>query len=76
MSNETAGWHGESPHILCGETSNARPATAAEDAMLQQGLWHEQVARDAAVAGLQVVMDRLPQAGGTPRLKVDHARLL
>lgn len=34
---------------------------------LQQGLWHEQVARDAAAAGLQVVMDRC--------LKVDHARL-
>ena len=35
---------------------------------LQLGLWHEQVARDAEVAGLQVVMDRC--------LKVDHARLL
>ena len=35
---------------------------------LQQGLWHEEVARDAAAAGLQVVMDRC--------LKVDHARLL
>jgi predicted CoA-binding protein len=35
---------------------------------LQQGLWHEQVARDGAAAGLQVVMDRC--------LKVDHARLL
>ncbi len=34
---------------------------------LQQGLWHEQVARDAAAAGLQVVMDRC--------LKIDHARL-
>ncbi len=35
---------------------------------LQQGLWHEQVARDAMAAGLQVVMDRC--------LKIDHARLL
>jgi uncharacterized protein len=34
---------------------------------LQQGLWHEQVARDAEAAGLQVVMDRC--------LMVDHARL-
>lgn len=34
---------------------------------LQQGLWHEEVARDAEAAGLQVVMDRC--------LKVDHARL-
>jgi predicted CoA-binding protein len=34
---------------------------------LQQGLWDEQVARDASAAGLQVVMDRC--------LKVDHARL-
>ncbi len=35
---------------------------------LQQGLWHEQVARDARAAGLTVVMDRC--------LKVDYARLL
>lgn len=35
---------------------------------LQLGLWHEQVARDATAAGLQVVMDRC--------LKIDHARLL
>jgi uncharacterized protein len=35
---------------------------------LQQGLWHEEVARDGEAAGLQVVMDRC--------LKVDHARLL
>jgi predicted CoA-binding protein len=35
---------------------------------LQLGLWHEQVARDAEAAGLQVVMDRC--------LKVDHALLL
>ncbi|MGA8328681.1 MAG: CoA-binding protein [Mycobacterium sp.] len=34
---------------------------------LQQGLWHEQVGRDAEVAGMQVVMDRC--------LMVDHARL-
>jgi uncharacterized protein len=35
---------------------------------LQQGLWHEEVARDGEAAGLQVVMDRC--------LKVDHSRLL
>ncbi|GBE63734.1 CoA-binding protein [Mycobacterium sp. MFM001] len=34
---------------------------------LQQGLWHEQVGRDAEAAGLQVVMDRC--------LMVEHARL-
>jgi uncharacterized protein len=35
---------------------------------LQQGLWDEQIAREGAAAGLQVVMDRC--------LKVDYARLL
>jgi uncharacterized protein len=35
---------------------------------LQQGLWHQEVAREGEAAGLQVVMDRC--------LKVDHARLL
>lgn len=34
---------------------------------LQQGLWHEEVGREAEAAGLQVVMDRC--------LMVDHARL-
>ncbi|MGH3635062.1 CoA-binding protein [Mycobacterium sp.] len=34
---------------------------------LQQDLWHEPVARDAAAAGIQVVMDRC--------LMVEHARL-
>jgi predicted CoA-binding protein len=34
---------------------------------LQQGLWHEQVARDAEAAGMQVVMDAC--------LKVEHACL-
>jgi predicted CoA-binding protein len=34
---------------------------------LQQGLWHQQVARDAEAAGLHVVMDRC--------LMVEHARL-
>jgi predicted CoA-binding protein len=34
---------------------------------LQEGLWHEQVGRDAEAAGMQVVMDRC--------LMVDHARL-
>ena len=35
---------------------------------LQQGLFHEQVGRDAHAAGLRVVMDRC--------LKVDHAQLV
>jgi uncharacterized protein len=34
---------------------------------LQEGLWHEQVGRDAEAAGMRVVMDRC--------LMVDHARL-
>jgi predicted CoA-binding protein len=34
---------------------------------LQEGLWHEEVGRDAEAAGLQVVMDRC--------LMVEHARL-
>ena len=40
----------------------------AKTLWLQQGLWHEEVAREGEAAGLQVVMDRC--------LKVDHARLL
>jgi len=40
----------------------------AKTLWLQQGLRHEQVARDGKAAGLQVVMDRC--------LKVDYARLL
>lgn len=40
----------------------------AKTLWLQQGLRHEQVARDGEAAGLQVVMDRC--------LKVDYARLL
>jgi uncharacterized protein len=43
-------------------------AVGAKTLWLQQGLWHEQVARDGEAAGLQVVMDRC--------LKIDHARLL
>lgn len=43
-------------------------AAGAKVLWLQLGLHHEQVARDGAAAGLQVVMDRC--------LKVDHARLL
>jgi predicted CoA-binding protein len=43
-------------------------AVGAKTLWLQQGLWDDQVARDGAAAGLQVVMDRC--------LKVDHARLL
>ena len=39
----------------------------AKTLWLQQGLWHEQVARDGEAAGLQVVMDRC--------LEVEHARL-
>jgi len=42
---------------------------------LQEGLWHEEVGRDADAAGMQVVMDRPPQAGGAPSLMVEHARL-
>lgn len=40
----------------------------AKTLWLQQGLWDDDVAREGAAAGLQVVMDRC--------LKVDHARLL
>ena len=40
----------------------------AKTLWLQQGLWHEQVAREGEAAGLQVVMDRC--------LKVDYARLI
>jgi predicted CoA-binding protein len=43
-------------------------AVGAKTLWLQQGLWHEQVARDAHAAGLAVVMDRC--------LKVEHAALL
>ncbi|MBS1691606.1 MAG: CoA-binding protein [Actinobacteria bacterium] len=41
-------------------------AVGAKTLWLQLGLWHEQVARDAGAAGLQVVMDRC--------LKIEHAR--
>jgi uncharacterized protein len=34
---------------------------------LQEGLWHDEVGREAEAAGLQVVMDRC--------LMVEHARL-
>lgn len=43
-------------------------AVGAKVLWLQVGLWDEQVARDGAAAGLQIVMDRC--------IKVDHARLL
>jgi len=43
-------------------------AVGAKTLWLQQGLWDDDVAREGAAAGLQVVMDRC--------LKVDHARLL
>ncbi|MGV0790860.1 CoA-binding protein [Mycolicibacterium sp. XJ1819] len=42
-------------------------AVGAKTLWLQQGLWHDDVARDGAAAGLQVVMDRC--------LKVEFARL-
>jgi predicted CoA-binding protein len=42
-------------------------AVGAKTLWLQQGLWQEQVARDAHAAGLHVVMDRC--------LKVEHAAL-
>jgi len=42
-------------------------AVGAKALWLQQGLWDEQLARDAAAAGLTTVMDRC--------LKVDYARL-
>lgn len=41
-------------------------AAQAKTIWLQLGLWHEQVARDAEAAGLNVVMDRC--------LKIEHAR--
>ena len=43
-------------------------AVGAKSIWLQQGLWDEQLARDAEAAGMAVVMDRC--------LKVDHARLI
>ncbi|MGE5695245.1 MAG: CoA-binding protein [Candidatus Sericytochromatia bacterium] len=43
-------------------------AVGAKSIWLQQGLWDEELARDAQVAGMTVVMDRC--------LKVDHARLI
>jgi len=43
-------------------------AVGAKSIWLQQGLWDEQLARDAEAAGMTVVMDRC--------LKVDHARLI
>jgi uncharacterized protein len=42
-------------------------AVGAKTLWLQQGLWDEQLARDAEAAGMRVVMDRC--------LKVEHARL-
>jgi predicted CoA-binding protein len=42
-------------------------AVGAKSIWLQQGLWDEQLARDAEAAGMQVVMDRC--------LKVEYARL-
>lgn len=42
-------------------------AVGAKTLWLQQGLWDEQLARDAQAAGMRVVMDRC--------LKVEHAHL-
>jgi predicted CoA-binding protein len=42
-------------------------AVGAKVLWLQQGLWDEELARDAQTAGMRVVMDRC--------LKVEHARL-
>lgn len=43
-------------------------AVGAKSIWLQQGLWDEELARDAESAGMRVVMDRC--------LMVDHARLI
>ena len=54
----------ELPSVLADTLALAqRPKTL----WLQQGLWHEQVGRDAEEAGMQVVMDLC--------LMVEHARL-
>jgi uncharacterized protein len=53
--------HDEIPSVL-----DDTIAVGAKTIWLQLGLWHEQVARDAEAAGLQVVMDRC--------LKIEHAR--
>ena len=53
--------HDELPSVL-----DDTIKVGAKTLWLQQGLWHEQVARDGEAAGLQVVMDRC--------LKIDHAR--
>ena len=54
----------ELPSVLADTLSLAR---RPETLWLQEGLWHEQVGRDAEAAGMQVVMDRC--------LMVEHARL-
>jgi predicted CoA-binding protein len=54
----------ELPSVLADTLALAqRPKTL----WLQEGLWHEQVGRDAEAAGMHVVMDRC--------LMVEHARL-
>ncbi|HEY7054653.1 MAG TPA: CoA-binding protein [Mycobacterium sp.] len=47
---------------------DAATAVGAKSIWLQQGLWDEQLARDAESAGMTVVMDRC--------LKVEYARLI
>ena len=46
---------------------SALPQSLPKTLWLQEGLWHDQVGRDAEAAGMQVVMDRC--------LMVEHARL-
>jgi predicted CoA-binding protein len=55
---------GELPSVLNETLALKQPPKTL---WLQQGLWHEDVGRDADAAGVQVVMDRC--------LMVEHARL-
>ena len=53
--------HDDLPEVL-----EQTRAVGARTLWLQLGSWHEEVARDARAAGLEVVMDRC--------LKIEHAR--
>ncbi|WP_127131463.1 CoA-binding protein [Georgenia sp. SYP-B2076] len=53
--------HDDLPQVL-----EETKAVGAKTLWLQLGSWHEEVARDAEAAGVQVVMDRC--------LKIEHAR--